>query len=493
VKRSIALLSLSLALVSSVFADERGLAKALEEWQALYRPLAIARGSALTGAAARVERETEMLSDAVGEGTNRSARSFHEREREAILANLDALRKGYAQGGPKERRTLVRLAAILGNRFGEGDVPWYPICESGPFTVGVGAETLLTEWFKENPASHLGLLDDPDARVAEAAVRLLNESFRDDVTSRIEAWQRHPQARFRGIAGRWVHLLGEEALRKLLARYLDDPSEKIRDLAAAELPFSDLKEAYHLRRPTFQKATWAQRRTLLAMAGRLDAPDKFSMAVTCLQSKEDSVLKVAFSVLGYGAEKGTEIPLATLARLRRHANGEIRSRAYFRSGEQNIPMRELRIGLQDTDEAVRTAAFAACCKGVGTVDELRFLLDEGVKRENTSYLPFAARRLGEKAVDSVLPLLDSRNVALRTLGIEMAALIASSRVLPALEKCLTDADPKIREALADHITELPEPTARRWLKALAADPVEAVRERAVYSLEALDFRVANRD
>lgn len=491
-KRSIALLSLLLALASSAFADERGLAKALEEWRALYRPLATAHGPALTEASGKVEKVSEVLFRAVGETSNLSVRGYQEREREAILANLQALKDGYAHGDARERRTLVRLAAILGNRFGEGEVPWYPTCGNGPFTVGVGAEALLTEWIQEDPAPYLGLLSDPDARVAEAAVRLLNERYREDVTSRLEAWQRHPQARFRGIAVKWSHLLGKEASRNIQLRALDDPSEDIRDLAGAELPYADVKEAYRLRRPMFEKATWTHRRTTLALAGRLDAPDKLELAVACLQAKDASVLNTAFDILTYGVEKEIEIPLATLARLRGHADGEVRARAYGRSGLQKIPMGDLRVGLTDPDEGVRSAALGACCEGVETVEEFRFLLDYGLKKGLTSHLPSAARRLGGKAVDTVLPFLDSKEVEHRTLGIEMAVRIGSPRLLPGLEKCLADPDPKIREALANHITDLAEPIARRWLKQLVADPVEAVRERATYSLESLDDRAAER-
>lgn len=487
-RRLLALLSLSLAIVPSAFADEKGFAKALADWQALYRPLTLPQShQTLVEVASRVERENALRREAITKADDPSIPNSTEWEDQAVEANVDALTKGYEQADARGKRVLVRLAAMLGSLFDDSDAPRYPTCGNEPRTVEVSAKYRLQQWVEKSPRTYLGLLDDPDARVAEAAVRVLHEEFPGEVTLRLEAWRRSPQTRFRGIVGQWASLLGEEAGTCYLIRCLDDPSDDIRDLAAADLPYAAVEEAYRLRRPQFETATGAQKRTILALAGRVDAPDILKLAVACLESDLSSLRLAALEVLHYKYEDAT-VPPRTLAKLRKDPTWDVQMEAYYQSGRQHIPMRDLRDGLTHPEETIRLAALEACCEGVETRAEFQFLLAYSLKHGWTSDLPDAARRLGPSVTEDVLPFLNSQSPTMRCLGIEMACNIPSPRFILALEKLLGDPDPEVRKTLANEVQRLPEETARRWLKLLANDPVEKVRDAVRSTIEALDHR-----
>lgn len=484
VKRPFAILALTLTLSAGAFAGDPELAHAIAQWRDLFRPLASAQGADLFERIEKVVREHPVRYGAVQKEFHLHAPGHAEREGEATEGNLGELRTAYARANPAERRQLARLAAILGDPFEGRDAPQYAICTKGP-GIDAPARELFDTWVRKTPNAHLGLLDDPDPRVADAAVRALGEAHADAVITHLQAWQQSPKPRFRGIVAQWSRLLGEAESVAALRRLLDDPSDNVRDAAVRELPYSDTKREYEARHGRFDKATWGERRTILLLAHRTQAVEFPKFALACLEAPRPNVRQTGLECLRYYFEP-LPVPLPTLARLRKDPLPLVRSIAYELSERQAIPMRELQAGLNDPEESVRSSAIQACAKGVENLAEFRALLPRCLKQDHELDLSSAVRRLGDAVSDDLLTLLASDSPGARKAGIGLAIVLKSPRMIVALEGLLGDPDAQVRRRLAWEAQNLEGPTRLRILQALAKDADPDVREQALERLKELD-------
>lgn len=515
VKRSLAILSLSLALCNSALADERGFTQALGEWQALFRPLNTARGSALPPAVNAIIREHPRHFQAIEDQSDSKVKGWHHRKWAVVEATLKEIESAYAAATPQGQRALARLCALLGDRFGGEDVPQRGGCIVVSDSLEEASQALLRKWVQANRNAFLGLLDDPDPRIAESAVALLSDDHRETVSTRLERWRHHPQARFRGIVVFWSGLLGEDEGAAVQQAFLDDPSNDVRNYAIATLPYSIAKAELAARRGGFAKGTWTQRKAILLLAHRVEAPDLPRLALPFLNSADPTLRLFGVECLNF-RDGAAQVPPETLARLRRDSNVAIRRSAYTWSGLSRQPMKDLRKGLEDPDALVRETAFEACCTGAESLEELQHLVkhvqiaNREAKRikarsnsedfgEQTSafnvqyrvecqegFLREAFGRLSAQATSEALRLLDSQVPEERRLGTFLACGMPAPSLLALLMDRANDPHLPVRECLVRDAAKLSKPAAFAILTRLRTDADAVIGKRAEAALKELE-------
>ncbi|MGV3617748.1 MAG: HEAT repeat domain-containing protein [Fimbriimonas sp.] len=506
-KRLVAALVFALTASSFAASDERGVERALAEWEALFLPLATARGADLVEVADKIGVNSALRYQAMSRVRNaeydRLARisqgaarisDLRQREDEAEKRILATLNESYSQADPRGRRVLIRLAAILGDWFEGGSVPIYPTCGNRAFSLNDEARSLFRKWVEATPATHLGLLDDPDPRVAEIATRSLAERFPEEVGDRISIWQRSPHSRFRGIALVNLSGLPEQEKARAAKRFLDDPDESLRDWLILrfwdtdEKPLLTKEEVaafYETKRPSFGRTTPALKRTILKLGEFLRRKDVDPLALEALNHQNPSLRAVAFETI---FSRNIVVPAPVLTRLFKASSSDERESAYALASKQGLSIRDVLPGLRDPDERVRNEAFRACCRGAETREDLKLLLTQAEQFDGIYSLADAAARLGEVAVEDALGLLDRPEPELRNVGINMACATKSPRIVADMERMVLDPDKHVRCNLASEVLRLPDASARRILERLLTDAEEDVRDQAQSSLEALDER-----
>jgi hypothetical protein len=284
----------------SARADERAFATAFARWNALYEPLRTARGRDLATVIDRIgadskSRERDVLL------ASKEAPAYPQRREAALVRHHELLEAAYPKATPRQKRALVRLAAILGDRFVEEDRPRsgcsIPTLEPQSPEPG----DLVRPWIESTPATYLGLLDDPDPRVAAAAWPALESAFPDEVHARLGKWGRSPFARLRHIAAqRLAPPTTPETLRETL-RFAEDPSVAVRAVAAqsieaqiayAEMPLAlqeELERLYVARRKTFTRSGTPQRWLVLRLGFILHHRDLAPLALQALATGEPSL------------------------------------------------------------------------------------------------------------------------------------------------------------------------------------------------------------
>lgn len=506
VKRTLAILSFSLALCASAMADERGFSQAINDWRALFRPLATAREGSTIEVANAIVRDHTRRFRVIEAQRDRTVKGAAERRAQAIEASLREIGTAYGSANPKGRRALVRASAVIADRFLKRDVPFRPgsECFVEGNTLEAMAETLVGKWIAAEPSAHLGLLDDPEPRVAYAGVRFLHKAYADEVTTRIRAWRNHPQARFRGLALDAISLLGREEAIQTRRAFLDDPSEDIRDDASCALPYEVATLELANRRAGFERSTRGQRKVVLQLAYWVHDPDILRFALPFLNSADPKDRRIGIDNFRYRVANGL-IPAETLARLRKDSTPVIRESADTWSGLSQVPMKELRPGLEDPEGFVREAAFEASCAGAETGDDLRLLLkilrttqreahrersEEGDLHERARsqerHLRQAFARLDRVATPETLLLLRSKETEERRLGTSLACGMSNPTIVAALAERVKDPQIAIRAYLASEARELPKRTANALLNRLLADPAPQVRKQAKITLKELE-------
>lgn len=487
-RRLLALFLLSLPLVASAHADEKGLQRAVAEWRALFQPL---KGVRMTDAGSileRIAREAEAKNDALRDNVDELA--SYRVWQTALGEGVAALEGLFARSGPRERRTLLRFYAAVGDLYEDSDVPDYPTCGTGlSERFDYCVRLLFLEAVAKEPAAYLGLLNDSDPRVADLAVQALHETYPDEVRTRIVEWANNPQARFRGIAAVWATrfevnqpLLGKEAQRKIVLGLLDDPSEDVRDQVLEGLTEEQAAEEYRARLADFAKAREGRKWTALRLGTRTQDPSVGRLALASLSGSE-SLIKAAL-----WATRSVEatVPKPTLMRLFRHLSPEVRELAYDQASIQDVSVAEIQPGFADPVKDVADAAFDAACRRAATREEF-LLLFRKVEKEGDDYdVTEAAGRLGELVVPEILALLADPIPKRREWAVEMACLNGSKRLLPALRGLVDDPTSTVRKTLIGWADELPKEAARDLLKLLANDPDEKNRMRALEALAELD-------
>lgn len=303
---------LALSLSRFAFADDQAFTKALNDWEALYQPLATADPASSAPLLERIARESAVRERLIEDAGYDVDRELGKKRDEVERRNLAILDTAFERADPTGRRAMLRLYGRLGDYFGPSTVPSYAICGEEEDDFGDKTRILFLRRVRKEPALSLSLLNDPDHRVAELAALALANSHPAIVRKYFLLWSQSPRPHFRGTAlmASRMGVSTADEMREINLTLLDDPSEPIREWAVRMLPPQDRWEAYRVRRQTFAKSSASRKRTTLQLGADLKSPDIVSLAMTSL-SGDESVAKMAFWVMG---RLSTRIPFSTSKR-----------------------------------------------------------------------------------------------------------------------------------------------------------------------------------
>lgn len=313
-RRLLAWILLSLVLTPSALAER--------DWRTLYLPLATAKGPAFDAAVEDIVRQHDANLK------NPKAISLSQLDEETTRAICKYVDTAYDKGSERERRKLLRLAAIVTSPFGTSEAPQYSSCGVISFRTDSELWARCNRWLENQPSAHLGLLDDQDPRVAEAAVRVLHSHFPDEVEERLHAWKRDPRPHFRGIVA--ANSEGLTDGREIRLQMLDDPSPDVRRLTISTMR-NEAMEAYASRRPSFAIASWTQRHVIFLLAQKIEhvaafigapVPDIANLGVACLEAPDPQIRTDALTDLTLNRRE-VRVALPTLLRLLKDQNREI--------------------------------------------------------------------------------------------------------------------------------------------------------------------------
>lgn len=337
--------------VPSVHADERKFTAALARWNALYEPLCTSHGRNLTTTLDRIGKDSKSLEKGLALASKGG--SDHPKRRAAALARqYELLKAAYPDATPHQKRALVRLAAILGDTFVEEDCPLSGCSIPSLEPKNPEPGDLVHSWVESDPATYLGLLDDPDPRVALAVWPALQSTYSDEVQARLEKWGNSPFACLRHFAAQQLPLpTTPETLRENL-RFAEDPSVAVRAVAAQAIEAAiargemalplrdDLERLYADRRKEFARSGTPKRWLVLRLGFILGHRDLGPLALQALATGEPSLRWGAMAAIVTNHDP-IVVPTAHLLPLLQDPSEFTRRYAFEHAKNQGVPERLL--------------------------------------------------------------------------------------------------------------------------------------------------------
>lgn len=203
---------------------------------------------------------------------------------------LDA---AYLRAKVRDRFTLARLMAFLGDEYGDG-YPFLITCGEGRYrTLWSAMQASLEKALKQNPEFVARLLRDQSPSIVTATIECSGKEHNQTIRNALLTWTRSPNPRFRILPAFFNRVLPMSERVLVIERSLEDPDPFIRREAVSFVNVQTAIEVLAKLRQDFANASSGRKVGVLYLGCRLSEPSISRELAIARKDPDPNVRKAA--------------------------------------------------------------------------------------------------------------------------------------------------------------------------------------------------------